>query len=405
MALLAGALAAGAARPPAPVTASWESAWPMVGHDPQQTGRSPATGPRRPRLLWSYRGLQGPAVIGPDGSAYGWGAKGLTALSATGRPRWTVAAEESLGGPPALGADGLLRVSGQLPTTSGPANEPRLALFAISPRGQVVWAIRSLPWATVLQSVPFSKGVAPLVSAAGLFYVPVVGPAYTARQNNGVELVSPRGAAQRRLLAGFGGPIAVSPTGIVYQLGYDYAGHNALLASRADGVVLWRRAVAYDQEGSVLVGRQGVLYTSDGSGWGPGDRGEVAAYTPAGRLLWQRATSGAASLAERADGVLLVADRSGLAALGPGGAERWRVPLGPSPANAAGAPSLAVDAAGRAYAGTAGGQVRAVSAGGTLLWTLGAGGRSPYGALPSVALGPRGTLVVAGTDGVLRLYW
>jgi putative pyrroloquinoline-quinone binding quinoprotein len=405
LALLALPVTTGAARPSAAVVASWKQAWPMVGHDPQQTGRSPGVGPLRPHLLWTYRGLIAPALIGPDSSVYGWGAGGLTALTATGKRRWTVAAQESYGGPPALGADGLLRVSGQLASASGQASEPRVALFAVASKGRRVWTIRSLPWATVPQSVPFSKGMAPIVTAANLFYVPMVGPAYTSGQNNGVEVVSPSGVALRRLLAGFGGPIALSPTGIVYHLGYNYSGQTELLASRPDGVLLWHRTVPYDQEGTVLVGGQGAVYVSDGTGWGPSDLGEVAAYTPAGHLLWHLDTrGGVAALTERGDEIVLVADRSGLAAVSPSGTRLWRVPLGGSPANAGAAPSLALDAAGHAYVGSSDGQVRAVTPGGTLLWALRAGGPSRYGASPTVALGPHGVLVVTGTDNILRVY-
>ena len=67
-------------------------------------------------------------------------------------------------------------------------------------------------------------------------------------------------------------------------------------------------------------------------------------------------------------------------------------------------PSLVVDADGRAFVGTGDGMVRALAPNGTLLWTLRAGGPTRLGAIPSLALGPADTLVVVGTDGVLRLY-
>ncbi|HZS91748.1 MAG TPA: PQQ-binding-like beta-propeller repeat protein [Chloroflexota bacterium] len=403
LALLSIPMASGAAAQPAAV---WKNAWPMVGHDPQQTGRSPGDGPLTPHLLWTYRGLSGPALIGPDGSVYGWSHKGLLALSATGRLRWIVPAEESFGGPPALGPDGLLRVSGQLPGAPARnlAREPRISLFAVASQGRRVWTIRSLPWATVPRSVPFSKGVAPIVTAANVLYVPFVGPAYQRWENTGVEIVSPRGTPLRRLLAGFGGAIAVAPGGTVYQLGYDYQGHNEILATRTDGALLWHRGVSYGQSGSVVVGLHGTVYVSDAGGWGPGDVGEVAAFTPAGRRLWQLATRGGpAALAERADGTILAADGNGLTALSPRGRRLWHVSLGRPPANAA-SPSLAVDAAGRAYVGSSDGRVRAVASGGTLRWTLDAGGPSRAGFTPSLALGPTSTLAVTGTDNVLRLY-
>lgn len=383
----------------------WEQGWPMVGHDPRRTGRSPDTGPRSPRLRWSYPGIDGPVVIGPDGGVYGWTARGLIALSATGRRRWIVAAQEGEGGPPALGPDGLLRVGGDLSWAPGTRSTgmPHILLLAVSSRGQRRWTIRALPWATVPQSVPFSKGTAPIVTASNVLYMPFVGPAYSAGQNNGVEVVSPSGTPLRRLLAGRGGSIAVAPGGAVYELGYDYAGGTALLAAGPGGALLWTRTVTYDQDGGVLVGRNGRVYASDGAGWGSGDGGEVAAYTQAGRLLWRIATRGVAAIAERGDGVVLVADRSGLAAMGPGGVRLWRVPFGRLPENAATFASPAVDATGRAYAGSADGEVRAVATDGRVLWTLRAGGPSPVGTAPTVAIGPD-DLAVVGTDGVLRIY-
>ena len=347
-----------------------------------------------------------PVVVGPDGAVYGWTTQGrLMALTAGGKQRWSVLAREDFGGPPALGADGLLRGSGNVTVTASTRSvfRPIVALFAVSPQGKRAWTIRSLPWATVPNSVPFSKFTSPIVTAANLFYVPFVGPSYTSTQNNGVEIVSAGGVPIRRLLAGFGGPIAVALDGTVYQLGYNDDGQSALLASRPDGKVLWRQALTYEQSGSVVVGRHGTVYVSDGAGAGPHDTAEVAAYTPAGRLLWRRETNtGVATLAERLDGSVLIADARGLAAFSSSGAPLWRTPLEPSPVSAS-APSLAVDSAGDAYIGSADGEVRAVSSRGALLWTLRAGDASRW-AVPSVTLGPNGILTVVGTDGVLRVF-
>jgi hypothetical protein len=47
--------------------------------------------------------------------------------------------------------------------------------------------------------------------------------------------------------------------------------------------------------------------------------------------------------------------------------------------------------------------VRAIAPDGMVLWTLHAGAPT-LGVTPSVALGPDGTLAIAGTDGQLRVY-
>ena len=396
-----------AAGQPTPAPVLWARAWPMVGHDPQRTARSASVGPLRPHLLWSYRGLQGPPLVGPDGSVYSWGRGGLIALTAAGQHRWTVPAEEFFGGPPALGSDGLVRVSGELPGPSGtfpPHNVPHIAIFALSATGRRLWTIRSLPWASVPQSVPFSKGEAPLVTAANVLYVPFVGPVYRPGANNGVEVIAPTGVPLRRLLAGWSGPLAVARDGTVYEIGGDSQGHTAVLASRTDGVLWWRRPVAYNQWGNVLVGRHGTVYVSAGMGLGQTDAGEITAYSVSGFLRWRLRTAGVAALAERADGTVLAADGSGVSALSSRARRLWHRALGRPPTTPYSSRSIAVDALGRAYVGSADGLVRAIAPDGAVLWTLRAGGPTNLGATPSVALGPQGTLVVAGTDGHLRVY-
>jgi outer membrane protein assembly factor BamB len=345
--------------------------------------------------------MYGPAIVGPDGGVYDWGNGGLIALSATGHRRWTARMGEGMGGPPALGADGVVRVSAEIGTNFG---DPHNAFVAVSPQGKRLWTVTSLPWASVPHSVPFSKGTAPIVTSDNVLYMPLVGPAYTHLENNGVEVVGARGKPLRRLLAGYGGPIAVAPNGAVYQIGYNYAGQSFLLASRPDGVLLWSRDLPYQQNGNVLVAGNGHVYVSDGRGWGSGDQGDVAAYTPAGKLLWHRATSGVAALAERADGSILVAERGGLTAVGNRGARLWRAPLGRISDKDQAGYSLAVDAAGHAFIGGADGKVRAFTAGGKPIWTLSAGGPGLYGRGSTVALGPNGVLVVVGTDNLLRYY-
>ena len=399
------------ASPKAPSPVPWAQAWPMVGHDPRRTARGATVGPLHPHLLWTYRGLDGPPLIGRDGRVYGWGRAGFTAIDAGGQRRWIAPVQQIEGGPAALGPDGLLRMNAEpvaAQHAAGLWNEPHMAIVALSPAGRPVWTLRSLPWATVPRSVPFSKGEAPLVTPANLLYMPFVGPVYRPGQNDGVEVVTASGLPLRRLLPGWSGPIAVARDGVVYEVGGDSQGHMAVLASQSDGRFLWSHALAYEQWGSVLVGQDGTVYVSDGAGAGAADmglaaEGEVVAYTPLGRLLWRLHTAGVATLAERGDGVVLIGDQTGLSAVSPRGRRLWRYAFKAPTANGA-PPSLAVDAARRAYVGGVDGMIRAIAPDGTRLWTLRAGGPSHGGAVPSIALGPAGRLAVIGTDGVLRVY-
>ena len=90
--------------------------------------------------------------------------------------------------------------------------------------------------------------------------------------------------------------------------------------------------------------------------------------------------------------------------LSPNGQLLWSTAIGYSPAQYPAAwPSLATDAAGKAYVGSGDGRVRVVSATGQLLARVYAGGYR-HGSTPSLLLGPDGRLIVTGTDSALRVY-
>ncbi len=375
------------ARATAPTPAAWAQGWSMVGHDPQQTGRSLSMVRLHPRLIFIYTDDRcGAPLVDGAGDIYAWCGQGLTALTRTGQRRWRVTLAQSEGGPPALASNGLVLANANDGLT-GYRHQFIIALAAAT--GQQRWIVHSLPWAAALGAdVPNSKGAAPLVTAANLLYVPFLGPS----PYHGIGVFGPTGQSLRRL-----GPPAVptamatAPDGTLY----DSSG-NELIALAPGGAVRWQRP---SYANAILVGARGTVYTADGTNG-------VGAYASNGQLLWRRATGDEImSLAERADGTVLALGRTGLSAISPAGRRAWRRPLGrllrtPS----ARPPTLAVDAAGRVYLGSDDGVVRAIAPDGTLLWTLLAGGPTSAGDTPSISLGPAGTLVVAGTDGRLRVY-
>jgi outer membrane protein assembly factor BamB len=387
--------------------ATWLQGWPMIGHDPQRTNRSPGSGPAHPHLIFSSKLLRDSVVIDPDGNLYGWGQNGLASLNARGQARWTSTIMGIEGGPPALAPNALLLVNGMVLTGSGAGRRAGMAVQAIAlATGMPRWAIHTLPWAPDVggtfyannqpiamgRSVPLSKGVAPLVTPTSMLYMPFVGPS---SPNAGVEVISPRGRPLRRLAPEVeAGAIALAADGTLYEMGYQ-----GLVAFAPTGEQRWARpsATTVSSTGTVLVGARGTIYASDGAA--------VVAYMPSGRRLWRQETGAeVTALAERADGVLLVAGAAELLAVSPHGTRLWQRALGHPAATSSATASIAVDAAGRAYVGSADGKVRAIAPSGTLLWTLRAEGpTNPY-LSPSVALGPRDTLVVAGTDGQLRVY-
>jgi len=300
------------------------------------------------------------------------------------------------GGPPALTPNGLVLVNGR--DASGQA------IAAVTAAGRRSWTVHALPWTTGIRSVPNSKDLAPLVTATGLLYMPFVGPDLNGRgDNQGMEVVSSTGTPLRVLQPGVPANVAVARDGTVYELG-GRGTHDALMALTPTGARRWTQPLGFAYGPGLLVGQGGTIYVADGTGVGPGQAAEVAAYTPEGRRRWRLHTAdGAATLAERADGAVLVATATSLSAVSPQGKRMWRRTLGRLTRAAAAAPtlpSLAVDVAGRVYVGSSDGMVRAIGSDGALLWTVRVGGPGPS----SLALGADGRLVVAGTDGHLRVY-
>ncbi len=371
----------------ASAASAWVQGWAMVGHDPQQTGRSLSTVRLHPRLIFTYSddGCGAPLVDGAGG-IYAWCDKGLTALTTTGRRRWRVALSPVEGGPPALAPNGLVLANANDGMTT---YRHQFIIGLAAATGQQRWIVHSLPWAAALGAdVPNSKGAAPLVTAANLLYVPFLGPS----PYHGIGVFGPAGQSLPRLvLPAAPTAMAAAPDGIVY----DISG-NELVAHAPGGAVRWQRP---SYANAVLIGARGTVYTADGTNG-------VGAYAPNGRLLWRCATGDEVlSLAARADGTVLALGRTGLSAVSPAGRLLWRRPSGrlsrmPNPRP----PTIAVDAAGRVYLGSDDGMVRAIAPNGSLLWTLPAGGPTSAGDTPSISLGPGGTLVVARTDGRLSVY-
>lgn len=393
---------------PLPVgqVADWLQGWPMVGHDPQRTNRSPVAGPAHPRLLFTTTLLAGPVLIGADGSLFGWGQGGLRALDSRGQGRWAAPIEGSEGGPPALAPNGLLLVNGLVLSGTGAASRAGMAVLAIASTGSLRWAIHALPWAPSVtgtfysstgkpiamgRSVPLSKGVAPLVTPANTLYMPFVGPGAS---NAGVEVIAPTGRPLQRLLPNVEpDAIAWAQDGTLYELG-----HQGLAALTPTGKLRWDLPIGAAQfPGSMLIGMHGQIYVGDGTA--------VSASTVSGHHLWRRDVGAVVgALAERADGVVLVVSAVGLTAVSPQGTLLWRRALGRPATTSSFSASIAVDRTGRAYVGSADGMVRAIARNGTVLWTIRAGGPTSLGVTPSVALGPQGVLVISGTDGRLRAY-
>jgi len=352
--------------------------WPMQGHDPQRTSRSPATGPAHPHLLFARKGFYA-LLVGPNGEIYA-GAPyktGIVALDATARQRWAIwgCCGE---GYPVLAADGTVFNYGSSTTPEAAATNGTEAI-AIGPAGSVAWRI-----------TPFGlpKGASSLASNGAIF-APVIGPhnGTGTEPYIGLNIISWQGRVTAHLPVAYAP--ALSPNGTIYE-----ASIGQLTALTPGGAVVWQRRLPGSPPSGPLVGQGRIVYLGYGT--------KLVAYSPSGRLLWSlRWREAPLALAERADGVVLMAGRTRLSAVSATGKQLWTTRIGET-ADPYYHPSLVVDASGRAYVGSGDGRVRVVTAGGHVVASLRAG--PAHHGTPTALLGPDGKLIVSGTDGVLRAY-
>lgn len=364
--------------------------WPMFGHDPQHTNRSPFTGPLHPRLLVSWSYMYPYPVIASDGSIYGWTDKGLARLDASLNTMWTYPAYELDGGPVALATDGSLRAAG---FTTNTISVPTSAILALSTSGALLWKI---------QPAAFTKGEAPLVTDTGRLYIPYVGPTSDYQE---LDVVSSNGTVLQRLLHGSAFyVVAEGRDGTIYALHADnapsqtYSPFVALSGFRADGKRLWSQRIGLSSSGeSLLVGQDRSVYAAV--------PGKLVKYTATGHRRWSRKIDNDAPvLAERSDGSILVGDDLGLAAFSNTGRQLWDFTFRRPRRVLGHGSSLIVDAAGTAYIGTPDGTLRVVSSQGKREAKLPFGSKQRFGSQTSLALTADGKLAAVDTDLHLRIY-
>ena len=109
-----------------------DSPWPMYGHDPQHTGRSPYTGPETPGTKWKFGTgdyVDSSPAIGVDGTVYvGSHDHYLYAIHPDGSLKWKYETGGIVNSSPAIGSDGTVYV------TSGDHY-----LYAIHSEGSLKW--------------------------------------------------------------------------------------------------------------------------------------------------------------------------------------------------------------------------------------------------------------------------
>ncbi len=360
---------------------SWLRGWPMVGHDPQRTNRSPVVGPLHPHLLWTVKSKVPDAVIGSDGTVYAWGPRHLVALSASGHQQWLYPAWEGAGGPPAIAPNGEIGVLGSPVNVTDPQ---RSTLLVITSTGRI---------ASKTDGLGFSKGAAPLMTKRGNLYVPFVGPDLVEHQYGALVVVTVRSGLHRFVLKGRSvDAVAQGSSGTLFALVEDDNGNASFLALSSSGSRLWEK---HDSNSLLLVGSHGRAYTAGTN--------TMVAYGVGGKVLWRlNKSDGALAMALRADGSLLVAGEDWLEAVNSTGKRLWRLRLGKSSSSYP--PSVVVDAAGTAYVASDDGELALVSRDGKVLDRLAIGSPRASSSRPTLALGPGKRLLVSATDGALREY-
>lgn len=364
---------------------NWLRGWPMAGHDPQRTNRSPLTGPAHPRLLWTRRGIDDQPIIAHNGTIYAWAGAGLTAFRTDGQARWHVPGWEGDGGPPALTPRmtvGVLALPRQI------IDPTRTKILTIGTHGRATVRARS---------VGFSKTVAPLATTDGSLMIPIVGPKLSMQSYGGLEVVSPAGRTGILLDHLPIESVAQATSGRLYAIITDLAGANAgeteLDSLTRSGSVLWQyQGLA----GPLMAGTHGTVYSSMGN--------SLVALNTVGRVHveWRRRLASAPTAIARGNGgVILSIGGQWLNAWTGRGKRLWRLSIGAQ--TQFGNPAIAVDRADKVYVASPNGTLLIVSPSGHVEARLSIGPRRG-GIEPHIAIAPGHRLVVVGTDQTLRVY-
>jgi len=121
-----------------------DTPWPMFGHDPQHTGRSPYVGPKHPEIIWKFHpdmNVESAPVFSDDGVLYVAIYGGiLVAINPDGTEKWRfISEEEQINSSPSLGSDGTLYFIVTDYVYKGPSRLNFYYLFALNPNGTLKW--------------------------------------------------------------------------------------------------------------------------------------------------------------------------------------------------------------------------------------------------------------------------
>jgi hypothetical protein len=379
-----------------------DAAWPMFQHDPQHTGRSPTTAPRRLGLDWDFplAGVPGSPAIGPDGTIYvpvgfpdtdtqGY----LYAINPDGTQKWRYTLSPQPGDPdgttpmpalttPAVSANGTI----YLHTNAG-ASDPDdhiiagpSDLFAIDDDGTTEWIYPINNNGAVLSGFQLSS---PAIGDDGTIYFGSKDTGFYALNADGSEkwIDTPTSSS-------ITSSPAIGPDGTVYLYSFE------VIAFDADGMELWRTTAVDGNSGdkSPSVGGDGTIYACASS-----TPRACRAVEPDGDIDWSFPVSDSArsTPAIAATGTIhFTAGTAGLFAVSSAGSQQWNV----SGIGFGAQRSPIVGGDGTVYVGRAAGGLIVVKPNGTQVNSLTYGSfESTFGEV-GPAIGSDGTLYVPKGD-------
>ncbi|MBM4431642.1 MAG: hypothetical protein FJ026_15055, partial [Chloroflexi bacterium] len=330
------------------------AAWPMFGHDPQHTGRSPYVGPQTPTLKWRYQApnhdaaaLMYAPVTGPSGTIYVGTNDGYTyALNpADGTPIWTYNKGNTAA--PAIGPNE------EIFKTVGGGQYETAAVERLDANGNQQWQFvlpgygnfSSLTYIsnTVYFGWPYNRSIYAINATDGTarwsyrvgdvsrqFSAPAVAPDGTVYVSSTDDYLYAFNGTDGSLLWSYqtGGDIWIRSSPAIGSDGTIYVGSadNYLYAVNSDGTLRWRYQTGNRIMSAPAIGADGTIYV------GSEDHYVYALNSSDGSLHWRYQTGDSigSSPAIGADGTVYIGSHDGYlyALAGGDGALKWRYPVG-----------------------------------------------------------------------------
>jgi outer membrane protein assembly factor BamB len=365
------------------ISAAAQAAWPMFGHDAQNTHRSPYVGAQTNNVKWTFTtggNVNSSPAIDANGTVYISSRDGnLYAINPDGSQKWFYdLGDYELGvwlSSPAIGLEGTVYIDVPSYMVSHHA-----FLYAINPDGSLKWTY------DVGGDVnPFPES--PTIGIDGVVYV----KGAKADGYSVVHAIYPDGSL-KWTWSNDGVPIAdtypaLGLDGIVYQ---SFIGQ--FRAINPDGSLKWKYSNGSTIIISPAIGANGTIYVTSAQA------GEIYAFNLDGSILWSKAIPGG-SAAIGADGTIYTRSQSKLNAINADGSLDWVFDMGIHATHSEESSSPAIGADGTLYLG-GGRYIYAINSDGSLKWEY----KTGDWVNSSPAIGADGTVYVGSRDDKLYAF-